>query len=113
MTQRRPGSSLNPSSEEVVLRSISASRSLDSGDQGHFLEVDSAGAVTLTLEDAVPLGWSTAVVRIGTGTVQFAAAPGVTIRSTVGATPSIGNQYGGVTVYHRGGGEFLVQGDVA
>lgn len=85
MTDRRPGSSLNPSSEEVTTETVASSRSLASGDQGKFLEVDSSGSVTLTLEATVPQGWTAAVIRVGSGAVAFAAGSGVTIRSTVGA----------------------------
>ena len=106
-------SSLNQASEVVEPRVIDASGPLGSGDQGTFVEVDSAGAVVLTIDEDLPIGWSTAVVRIGTGTVSFAAAGGGSIVSTVGASPSIGSQYGGATIYHRGSGVFVIQGNLA
>jgi hypothetical protein len=79
---------------------VTASRSLRQDDIGKLLKVNSASAITITLPASLPEGFGCAVMRIGTGTVTFAAGSGASMVNVDSGDEILG-QYGiaGVNVY--------------
>ena len=77
---------------------VSSSRSLALSDEGKAIYCTNSGAITLTIpanaEVAFPTGTEITVFRRSSGSVQFAAAPEVTL-FCAGAT-AIGSRYGSV-----------------
>jgi len=96
---------------------ITASRSLRQEDIGKLLKVNSSSSVTLTLPATLAEGFGCAVMRLGTGTVTFAAGSGATMVN-VDSGDEISAQYGiaGVNVYANAGGSaaaWVLSGAVA
>lgn len=96
---------------------ITASRSLRQEDIGKLLKVNSESAITITLPASLPEGFGCAVMRLGTGTVTFAAGSGATMVN-VDSGDEISGQYGiaGVNVYANATGDdaaWVLSGAVA
>lgn len=79
-----------------------------------LIEASKATAITVTLPDdsSIPIGARFDVVKAGVGDINFAAAAGVTINSSVGATPSIETQHSGASIVKTGDLTFRVFGDI-
>lgn len=85
-------------------------------DKDGVVTADNAGAITVTIDDAVfAAGDRITVIQKGAGQVTFAAGAGVTIVST-GATPAapaLRAQYSAATVVAESATVFFVVGDIA
>ena len=78
---------------------IQSGRTLDQSDNNSIIRGN--GTFTYTLSNSgLSAGWTTQVVNIGTGAVDFTSAQ--TINSEAGTTPSIDLQWTGVTIYYDG-----------
>lgn len=86
-------------------------------DDGKVVDIANAGAITLTLPNSLPVGFSCLVTQGGAGQITFSAAAGTLLRQRQGFTKTAG-QWGVVSLYIRtnGGGntaEYVVSGDMA
>lgn len=92
---------------------ITASGALTAAHAEKVLLVNSENAVTLTIPayttGLIPVGSMITVTNIGTGTVDFAAAAGVTINSKDGAL-AIDGQFGAVSLYHSSSNNWILWG---
>lgn len=95
---------------------VTGSTTLTIDHVGKVLLVNSGNAVTITIptfaSKEIPVGSMLTVTGLGTGTVTFAAASGVTIQSKEGAL-SIDGQYGGVSLYHSSQDVWIIWGALA
>ena len=89
---------------------ITASTTLSLSHAANFLMCSSASGITLTIPEnsavPFPVGTMINVVRIGTGSVTFATASGVTLNTQEGAR-GIGGQYCAVTLYKSAKNEWI------
>ena len=103
----------NGQSGSLQFRTVTADYTITEIDAGAVVEVDSPDPVVITLEANAPAsGFYCEVVRVGAGTVQFAAGPGATVLSSAGATPSIAAQQAGATITKRAAASWRVQGAI-
>lgn len=100
-----------PSAFVRTVKSVTASYTLVAGDLGAIIEVNSATAVTITLPASVlAAGSEVRFIRVGTGTVTFAAGTGATVN-----TPSVLTmraQWSTVDAIARSATAFVVDGDL-
>lgn len=93
--------------------SVTANRTLALTDAGCFFNVNSTSAITITIpldsSVAFPTGTEIEFCQYNTGTVTFAKASGVTIRSAGGAV-MIAERYGCVTLKKLGANNWLLAG---
>jgi len=86
------------------------------GDYGKFHICANVAAQTITIPTnasvAFPVGTSLEFAQLGAGQVDFVGAVGVTIQSTVGATPKISAQFGKVTFFKTGVNTWLASDDI-
>jgi hypothetical protein len=90
---------------------------LVASDHGKVIELNNAGAITLTLPNSLGVGFNCSICQLGAGQVTIAAASGATIRQRYSFTKTNG-QYSEVSIRVRGnaGGssaEYVVSGDMA
>ncbi len=99
----------------ATIQSKTASFTLALTNAGEFLQINSAAAVTVTIPAnaavALPVGTELEACRYGAGTVTFAPASGVTLRS-VDSVTTIGNQYGCVALKKLATDTWLLSGDL-
>lgn len=92
-----------------------ASYTLVLGDNGKFVSLSSASAITLTIPAnasvAFPVGAEIDLAQLGNGTVTVAAAGGVTINS-LGAKVAIAGQYAAVKLKKTGTNIWLLTGSL-
>lgn len=90
---------------------------LVSSDDGKVVDILNAGAITLTLPNSFPVGYSCLVTQAGAGQITFSVAGGGSFRQRQSYTKTAG-QWGVVTLYVRAnaGGtaaEWVAAGDMA
>jgi hypothetical protein len=106
----------NPVITQTINSQTGTTYTLVLSDANKLVQLNNAGAITLTLPPSVfSIGQSVDVYQRGAGQVTFAQGAGVTIRST-GATstaPKLRVQYSAATVICIGVSEFLVVGDLS
>lgn len=88
-----------------------------SSDAGKVIDHFNAGAITTTLPNNMPVGWSCTYVQSGAGQVTFSAASGATIRNRQSHT-KIAGQWGEAVLHVRansGGSaaEYVLGGDTS
>lgn len=95
---------------------ITASGALAAAHAEKVLLVNSESAVTLTIPayttGIIPVGSMITVTNIGTGSVDFAAADGVTINSK-DSKIAIDGQFGAVSLYHSSTNNWILWGALA
>lgn len=74
---------------------------LTTGDDGKVVELNNAGAITLTVPNSLPQGFSCLIVQAGSGQVTVAAGVGATQRAFSSYNKS-GGQWAEITLYVRG-----------
>ncbi len=121
MTQGSPPASVGASSQQIkdyaeklVLRTETANYQLALSDAGKVVEMNLAGANTLTVPPngtvAFPIGTQIMGVQLGAGQTQIVAGSGVTIRTA--ATLFARAQYSAFSLYKRGTNEWVLAGDL-
>lgn len=99
----------------IVANTQTANYTLAATDVGKTVEMNAAGATTVTVPTnaTVPIGINSVieVSRYGAGTVTIAGA-GVTLRSR-GGLLSIANQYSSLSLRKRATDEWVIVGDLA
>ncbi len=106
----------NPVVTQTINAQTGTTYTLVLTDAGKLVQMNNAGAITLTLPPSVfSVGQSIDVYQYGAGQVTFAQGAGVTIRSTgASATaPKLRVQYSAASVICIASNEFLVVGDIA
>ena len=88
-----------------------------SEDSGLVLTLSNASAITATLPNDLPIGWSVAVIQKGAGQITLSAASGATINNISSHTKSSG-QYGiiGLSVIENSDGSsavYILNGNTA
>lgn len=84
---------------------------LVAADAGKLVECNNAGAITLTVPDAVfAANDIVQVLQQGAGTVTIAAGAGTTMRKGASFTATTLEQYSIVTIYFRSASEFVLGG---
>ena len=91
--------------------------SLVAADAGKVVECNNASAITLTLPDSLPVGFSCTVTQKGAGDVTFSAGGGATLHHRQSHTKTAG-QYALVTLYVSENGDgssavYVLGGDSA
>ena len=98
------------------LNSITTAYTLQLADAQNIIETSSSSAVYITIpNDSTTLfsnGTEINILQYGSGTVNFVAGSGVTIRSR-NSLFTIGHQYAGVTLIKRFTNEWYLIGDLA
>lgn len=98
----------------VTASVVTGDTTLDVGDAGTVVEVDSASAVNVTVPthaaSALPVGSLVAVMQYGAGPVAVSPASGVAVRSPSGLTTR--TRYSTVNLRKRGSAEWVLSGDV-
>lgn len=91
-------------------RTVTGASTLVSSDIGKTLRVNSASSVTLTIPTDATAGWTNDTIvsayQVGAGSISFAAASGVTLRSPSGIPSSV--QYGIVSALRVGPNEWTL-----
>jgi hypothetical protein len=109
---------LVPSTDAGAVESSeqTANYTLALSDAGTVVEINSAGAVTVTVPPnssvAFDIGTLIEVARMGAGTVTLAPDTGVTIRSP-GSLLDVSAQYSAVSLRKRATNEWVLVGDLA
>ena len=80
---------------QLVLPDATAARTLAAADRGATLRFTGAAAITVTLPNSLPLGFSVEIVQDGGGQVSFATAAGATLTNAHAQTKTSG-QYAAV-----------------
>ena len=92
-----------------------ASYTLVLGDRGKVVEMNVAGANTLTIpanaDAAFPIGTQITVIQYGAGQTTIAAAAGVTLNALGGALKTTA-QYAAASLYKRGTNEWIAFGSL-
>lgn len=88
-----------------------------SSDAGKVIDHSNAGAITVTLPNNMPVGWSCTYIQSGAGQVTFSAASGATLRNRQSHS-KIAGQWGEVVLIVRansGGSaaDYVLGGDTA
>lgn len=98
-----------------IITDATTARTISTVDRGMVLRMTSASAVTITLPNSLPAGFSFTLIQMGAGLVSFTAAGGGTLRNRQSQTKSAG-QYAMMTliVNDNSGGtaaEWVLAGD--
>lgn len=106
---------LGAASATVAINAQTAAYTLVLADAGKAVEVNAAGAVTVTVPTnataAFPIGSVVEVAQIGAGQVTLAGATGVTLQSRGGALKTAG-QFAVASLRKRATDTWIVAGDV-
>lgn len=104
------------STSRVPVSTKTANYTLALSDEGGLIEMNSAGALTLTIPtnatSAFPVGSQVVVVRKGAGDVTVAGAVGVTLQS-VSSNTKVASQYGGATLVKVATDTWYLFGDLS
>lgn len=65
---------------------FNTAHTLKDSDNGNTLCFDNAATITVTIPQALQIGWSAKIVQQGAGVINFATATGVTLNNLTGAT---------------------------
>jgi hypothetical protein len=93
----------------AIVTDASTARTLSAGDNGEILRFTSGSAVTVTVNDTLPVGFSCLIIQEGAGKVSLVGS-GATIRNRFSQL-SVGGQYGSATLVKVSAGEYRWQGD--
>lgn len=79
------------------------------GDRGKVITFNNADAITVTVPNSLPIGWTVTCIQLGAGQVTFSAGASATVNNRQSHT-KIAGQYGMVTltVYANSGGSSAV-----
>lgn len=84
------------------------------GDANDIVEIDNAGANTVTIPSnaavAFPIGTVIGVTQLGAGATSVQGDVGVTLNGVSAGSAAIDGQYKGVSIYKRASDEWVMQG---
>ena len=90
---------------------------LIASDAGHSVDMDNAGANTVTIPDdatvAFDIGTCVSITQLGTGVTTIAASVGVTLNGSPANSVSINSQFSGAVLRKIAADVWIVQGDVS
>ena len=99
----------------IPINTKTASYKIALSDNCKMVEINSAGAVNLTIppnsSTAFPIGANVLIAQYGAGQISVITDPGVTLRSSGGKT-KIAAQYGIATLIKRDTDEWYLAGDI-
>lgn len=101
--------------ERAPILEVTADYTLLAADEGKIIEVNAAGATTITLPAGLPIGYFVQVRQVGAGTPTIAAGAGATLNvvASVTAPYTIAEQWAAAAVEVRAANTWLASGQLA